>query len=71
MRKTTGLGIIVLLLIVLISGGFSAVGNAISSIGLGLWEIIKGIIPIVIQFPSELGITDYINTKVFLSLIHI
>ncbi len=69
MRRGSGIGIIILLVIVLFTSGFSAFGDTISGIGAGIGEIIKGIISIAIRFPAELGITDYINTKVFYLII--
>ena len=67
MRK--GKGIIILLAIVLITGGITTFRSTIKTIGTGFWEIVKWIISLAVQFPSELGITDRFNTWVIYLII--
>ena len=64
MRKSSGLGIKIILAIILFTGGFAAFGDVISKLAEGAWEIIKWLISLAIQFPGELGITDWISTRV-------
>ena len=60
MRK--GKGLLILFIILLITGGFTAFWSTIKSIGTGIWEICKWLISLAIIFPSELGIADRVNT---------
>ena len=62
MSNKKGTGVIILLTIVLIAGGFTAFWSAIKNMGAGLLEIIKWIISLALVFPSELGVTDRVNT---------
>lgn len=58
-------GVIVLLLILLLTKGSSAFFGAITTMLDSVWQVIKMLILIAIQFPNELGITDWINARVF------
>lgn len=69
MHRSSGLGIIIILAIILLSGGIAAFGDAISKLALGTWEIIKWLISMAIQYPNEIGITDWINTRVLYLII--
>ena len=56
--KSSESGIIILLLIVLITGGVGAFWNTVSGLLKGLWAWVWILVNMAIAFPSELGIID-------------
>ena len=60
--KVSLTGILIILLIVLFTGGVVAFGSTIKSAAAAIWEVLKWLVSLAIQFPGELGITDYFKT---------
>ncbi len=62
-------GIVIVLLLVLLVGGFAAFDATIKSVTVAIWEVVKGVVALAVRFPNELGITDYIKTWVLFLVI--
>ena len=69
MRKYSITGILILLVIVLFSGGLTTFGSVVGNITSGIWEMLKWLVSLAIKFPDELGITDFIRTWAFFLII--
>lgn len=69
MRRYSIAGIVILLAIVLLSGGPAAFASVLGGFATGTWEMLKWLVSIAIKFPDELGVTDFIKTWMFFLII--
>lgn len=69
MRKYSIAGIVILLVIVLLSGGPAKFATVLGSLATGTWELLKSLVSLAIKFPDELGVTDYIRAWAFFLII--
>lgn len=57
------MGIILILLCALLTGGFAAVWNLLKTVADAFVEVGELLLTMAIEFPDELGVTDYLWTK--------
>ena len=58
-------GVLIVLFIILVTRGFGTFAEMIATVLSSMWQIIKMLVSVAIQFPNELGITDWISARLF------
>ena len=58
-------GVLIVLFIILVTRGFGTFAETTATVLSGMWQIIKMLVSVAIQFPNELGITDWISARLF------
>ena len=69
MRKETGMGTLILIVLLLFSQGISGFWAMLKSFASGLWEMLLAFALWAVRFPSEIGLNDYISTRLLYRLV--